>query len=434
MQVGAGCWETAGAGQSLAAAAAGSGRFPGLAVELCREYDCLARRAVCAQERAAAESELIHAPLGAMVGNDGAIGDIGCRRAAIAGPTATLIYDDWYPALRSEQLRGNKLHTAMLLDIPLVLGGARREDLCHARQLSASRDSAERGLVRRRARHLPLSRLGVRAVQRAVRAIPSLSSTTRWMPRASLLRRIPAWSGMGYAWVYIPSPGRGGARKLRTCRRCRSWRSSAREISYCASHRRPALQCGPRHHRADGPGARAVCASGLVVAFAGSRFARRPSGSSRFRRGFAWRRMRPAGNSAPYKLLGVYGEPVETTIDFVLPNRRWETIRCGTSGFQPDDGDSGDGFDLPDRCGGGVECLLPCAVCYADCEVLWGEVCAAGSADDDQQAEGLRHNPSLMLIDDADKPAKWYFALKQARLLDAAKAYGSAAVEAGSHQ
>ena len=33
-----------------------------------------------------------------------------------------------------------------------------------------------------------------------------------------------------------------------------------------------------------------------------------------------------------------------------------------------------------------------------------------------EQAEGLRYNPSLMLIDDADKPAKWYFALKQARL------------------
>ena len=33
-----------------------------------------------------------------------------------------------------------------------------------------------------------------------------------------------------------------------------------------------------------------------------------------------------------------------------------------------------------------------------------------------QQAEGLKYNPSLMLIDDADKPAKWYFALKQARL------------------
>jgi len=37
-----------------------------------------------------------------------------------------------------------------------------------------------------------------------------------------------------------------------------------------------------------------------------------------------------------------------------------------------------------------------------------------------QQAQGLKHSPSLMLIDDADRPAKWYFALKQARL-DAAQ-------------
>jgi hypothetical protein len=33
-----------------------------------------------------------------------------------------------------------------------------------------------------------------------------------------------------------------------------------------------------------------------------------------------------------------------------------------------------------------------------------------------EQAAGLRYGPALMLIDDADKPAKWYFALKQARL------------------
>ena len=35
-----------------------------------------------------------------------------------------------------------------------------------------------------------------------------------------------------------------------------------------------------------------------------------------------------------------------------------------------------------------------------------------------QQAEGLKHNPRLMLIDDADRPAKWYFALR-ANLLEA---------------
>jgi len=26
-----------------------------------------------------------------------------------------------------------------------------------------------------------------------------------------------------------------------------------------------------------------------------------------------------------------------------------------------------------------------------------------------RQSEGLKHNPRLMLIDDADRPAKWYF-------------------------
>jgi len=33
-----------------------------------------------------------------------------------------------------------------------------------------------------------------------------------------------------------------------------------------------------------------------------------------------------------------------------------------------------------------------------------------------RQAEGLKHNPQLLLIDDADRPAKWYFALKAALL------------------
>ena len=33
-----------------------------------------------------------------------------------------------------------------------------------------------------------------------------------------------------------------------------------------------------------------------------------------------------------------------------------------------------------------------------------------------EQAQGLQFRPAMMLIDDADKPAKWYFALKQNRL------------------
>ena len=49
--------------------------------------------------------------------------------------------------------------------------------------------------------------------------------------------------------------------------------------------------------------------------------------------GFRMTAHQPSANSAPYKLLGVYGEPITTTIDFVLPNRRYEIIRCGEKWF-----------------------------------------------------------------------------------------------------
>src|SRR5262249_50522821 len=37
-------------------------------------------------------------------------------------PDAGLLWDFWYPALRSSEIRGTKLVTAMLLEVPLVLG------------------------------------------------------------------------------------------------------------------------------------------------------------------------------------------------------------------------------------------------------------------------------------------------------------------------
>ena len=38
----------------------------------------------------------------------------------------------------------------------------------------------------------------------------------------------------------------------------------------------------------------------------------------------------PSANSAPYKILKLLtGEPATTTIDFVLPNQRFEQIRAG---------------------------------------------------------------------------------------------------------
>ena len=110
-----------------------------------------------------------------------------------------------------------------------------------------------------------------------------------------------------------------------------------------------------------------------------------------------------------------------TTIDFVLPNRRYETIRSPGK--------------HEDKWFASLTTVTP--VTPSTCRI---DVCAAWNVlgwvpfftpilklfggmflrQDQQtmieQASGLRYGPALMLIDDADKPAKWYFALKQARL------------------
>src|SRR2546430_9577270 len=41
----------------------------------------------------------------------------------------------------------------------------------------------------------------------------------------------------------------------------------------------------------------------------------------------------PFRNSTLYKVLGVYGERITTTIDFMLPNLRYELVTCGPYWF-----------------------------------------------------------------------------------------------------
>jgi phenylpropionate dioxygenase-like ring-hydroxylating dioxygenase large terminal subunit len=133
--------------------------------------------------------------------------------------------------------------------------------------------------------------------------------------------------------------------------------------------------------------------------------------------GFRIRAHSPSANSAAYKLLGVYGKPVTTTIEFVLPNMRFEQIHCGPYWF------SSRATVTP----------VDFAHCRLDFCAAWNvfrhvpfmasifRIFARQFIGQDQrtmamQAEGLKHNPNLMLIDDADRPAKWYFQLKQAHL------------------
>jgi phenylpropionate dioxygenase-like ring-hydroxylating dioxygenase large terminal subunit len=333
-----------------------------------------------------------------------------------AAPATTLIYDDWYPALRSDRLRGKRLTTAMLLGIPLVLG--RRSDGA----IFAMRDSCPH-------RGIPLScgwfdgahvtckyhGWAFEAGSGQCREIPSLTTEDTLDPTRIYATSYPCVERDGYAWVYIPDAGRGRLRTEdlppppllpRFSNKCRSAHLSA-DLPCNVDHGIIGLMDpahGPFVHQAWWWRSRASIHE-------------KHKNFEPIPQGFRMSAHVPSGNSAPYKLLGVYGEPITTTIDFVLPNRRWETIRCGQKWFSS------------------LTTVTPVtpSTCRIDVIAAWNvfyyvplvtaiaRFFGARFVRQDQQtmieqAQGLRHNPTLMLIDDADRPAKWYFALKQARL------------------
>src|SRR5207245_4446657 len=110
-------------------------------------------------------------------------------------------------------------------------------------------------------------------------------------------------------------------------------------------------------------------------------------------------------------------DQVTTTIDFVLPNIRTEIEQSGKMWF------SSRATVTPIRRD----------LCRIDFVAAWNifrwvpfavsifRAFARRFLRQDQQtmekqALGLAHSPNLMLIDDADRPAKWYFQLKAAHL------------------
>src|SRR5260221_9652697 len=121
-------------------------------------------------------------------------------------------------------------------------------------------------------------------------------------------------------------------------------------------------------------------------------------------------------NSAPYQLLkGIAGEGVAKTIDFVLANMRLEEIHSGKLWF------SSRATVTPVRQD----------LCRIDFVSAWNlpflpvflfRMFGKTFLRQDQetmikQGGGLKHDPKLILVYDAGRPAKWYFAL-EANLLE----------------
>jgi phenylpropionate dioxygenase-like ring-hydroxylating dioxygenase large terminal subunit len=338
--------------------------------------------------------------------------------ASAGGPPATLIYNDWYPAMRSQGLRGKNLATALLMGIPMVLG--RRAD----GRLFAMRDNCPH-------RGIPLScgwfdgqaltcryhGWSFEPVSGQCVEIPSLTSRDTLDPAKIYGGAFPCEDGDGHAWVYVPEPGSGRARAgdpgLPPVPELPKFSER-----YRSAHLTADLPCNVDHgiiglmDPAHGPF--------VHQSWWWRKRASIHEKEKRFEpipQGFRMASHAPSANSAPYKLLGVYGEPITTTIDFVLPNRRIETIRCGKKWFSS------------------LTTVTPTTTttCRIDVVGAWNVLYSVPFLTSilkyfgnmfvrqDQvtmirQAQGLKYDPALMLIDDADRPAKWYFALKQARL------------------
>jgi phenylpropionate dioxygenase-like ring-hydroxylating dioxygenase large terminal subunit len=330
----------------------------------------------------------------------------------------TLLYDDWYPAMRSAPLRGKQMSTAMLLGIPLVLG--RKDD----DRLFAMRDNCPH-------RGIPLScgwfdgkavtckyhGWAFEPTSGQCQQIPSLTRADSLDATRIFANAFPCEERDGYAWVYVPRAGSG---------RVRAGEAALPPVpelpkfseQFRSAHLTAELPCNVDH----GIIGLMDPAHGPFVHQAWWWRSRKSIHEKEkhfepIEQGFRMSTHAPSGNSAPYKLLGVYGEPITTTIDFVLPNRRYESIRCGKKWFAS------------------LTTVTPTTAnaCRIDVAAAWnifyhvplvkqiamyfGERFVRQDQETMvEQAEGLKHNPTLMLIDDADRPAKWYFALKQARL------------------
>ena len=126
--------------------------------------------------------------------------------------------------------------------------------------------------------------------------------------------------------------------------------------------------------------------------------------------GFTMLRHRPSSNSRAYRLLG--GTP-ETEIAFRLPGIRIEHIQagrhvlCNLTAVTPIDQTSTEVNHI-------IYWTLPWLTPLTPVLRRF----ARAFLDQDRavvvmQQQGLKHNPSLMLIDDADRPAKWYYRLKR---------------------
>jgi len=337
-------------------------------------------------------------------------------------PDSVMLTGFWYRALPSDKVRTGRLRKAMLLEVPLVIGRDRNgksfalRDACPHRgmPLSSGRfDGAD----------LECSYHGWKfdAHSGQCRLIPSLTADQNLKSDRIYAGNYASEERDSFVWVFIPDPGPPGAGFTR------------REEPSTSAPRVPIAsdKFQTAYLSADMPSTVDHGIIGLMDPAHGPFvhqawwWRTRHSIHEKIKHfepianGFRMSAHTPSSNSAPYKLLRLYADAdsITTTIDFVLPNLRLETIRAGKYWFSslttvtPITGD---------------RCRIDVVACWnifrrvpfgpSLLKFVFGKFVEQDRRTMELQTEGLKSNPHLMLIDDADRPAKWYFGLKTAYL------------------
>jgi phenylpropionate dioxygenase-like ring-hydroxylating dioxygenase large terminal subunit len=323
-------------------------------------------------------------------------------------PDQESLWDFWYPALRSDEIYGKNLAKATLLEVPLVLGRTSEgkafamRDACPHRGIPLSYGHFDGKNLQCSYHGWEFDACSGRCVE-----IPSLTSQDKLKVERIFAGHYPCEERDGYVWVYMNAAGTRLPEPI----------PAAPELpKFSTKFKITRLECDlPLHvdqgiiglmDPAHGPFVHKswFWRSKKSIHEKAKQFEPIPSG-------FRMSKHSPSSNSLPYQVLKkMTGEPVTTTIDFVLPNMRFEEIHSGKLWF------SSRATVTPvrrDLCRidfvAAWNLALPVSIFRAFAKVFLRQ-------DQEtmiQQAEGLQHNPRLMLIDDADRPAKWYFALKQ---------------------
>jgi phenylpropionate dioxygenase-like ring-hydroxylating dioxygenase large terminal subunit len=336
---------------------------------------------------------------------------------AVRDADAGFLWDFWYPAVQTSEIAGRNLVTATLLEVPLVLGRTTEG------KAFAMRDSCPH-------RGIPLSNghFDGKAVQCSYHGwkfdacsgqcleIPSLASADKLRVDRIFAGHYPCEERDGYVWVYMT--GKNSPRLAEA-----PGPAPALPV-FSEKYKITRISCEIPAHVDQGIIGLMDPAHGPFVHQ--SWYWRSPGSIHEKQKkfepipyGFRMSKHEPSSNSAPYKLLRRFsGEATTTTIDFALPNMRLEEIRSGHLWFSsratitPVRRDlSRIDFVAAWNLVRWMPGVVPIFRAFAKRFLKQDQETMI------QQAEGLKHDPRLMLIDDADRPAKWYFALK-ANLLE----------------